>query len=78
MDAEFNLQSFIDRLIHQLAIPHTYMTGSIAHNIETIRRDLPPTVRLMAVSKQVPTSASERRMRRELGILVRVGFKKPS
>jgi PLP dependent protein len=29
---------------------------TIAHNIETIRRDLPPSVRLMAVSKQV-TSA---------------------
>ncbi len=33
------------------------MAGSIAHNIETIRRDLPPTVRLMAVSKQVSVSA---------------------
>ena len=33
------------------------MTGSIAHNIETIRRDLPPAVRLMAVSKQVPVAA---------------------
>lgn len=33
------------------------MTGSIAHNIDTIRRDLPPTVRLMAVSKQVSVTA---------------------
>jgi pyridoxal phosphate enzyme (YggS family) len=33
------------------------MTGSIAHNIETIRRDLPPSVRLMAVSKQVSVEA---------------------
>jgi PLP dependent protein len=29
---------------------------TIAHNIETIRRDLPATVRLMAVSKQVPAA----------------------
>jgi PLP dependent protein len=29
---------------------------TIAHNIETIRRDLPESVRLMAVSKQVPAS----------------------
>jgi PLP dependent protein len=33
------------------------MTGSIAHNIDTIRRDLPAGVRLMAVSKQVAASA---------------------
>jgi PLP dependent protein len=33
------------------------MTGSIAHNIDTIRRDLPAAVRLMAVSKQVSASA---------------------
>lgn len=33
------------------------MTGSIAHNIDTIRRDLPASVRLMAVSKQVSASA---------------------
>jgi PLP dependent protein len=29
---------------------------TIAHNIETIRRDLPDSVRLMAVSKQVPAT----------------------
>jgi PLP dependent protein len=29
---------------------------TIAHNIETIRRDLPASVRLMAVSKQVPAT----------------------
>ncbi len=29
------------------------MTGSIEHNIDTIRRDLPSTVTLMAVTKQV-------------------------
>jgi PLP dependent protein len=29
---------------------------TIAHNIETIRRDLPASVRLMAVSKQVPAA----------------------
>jgi PLP dependent protein len=29
---------------------------TIANNIETIRRDLPPSVRLMAVSKQVPAA----------------------
>jgi PLP dependent protein len=33
------------------------MTGSIAHNIDTIRRDLPAGVRLMAVSKQVAANA---------------------
>jgi PLP dependent protein len=33
------------------------MTGSIAHNIDTIRRDLPAAVRLMAVSKQVSANA---------------------
>ncbi len=33
------------------------MTGSIAHNIETIRRDLPPAVQLMAVSKRVSVAA---------------------
>jgi PLP dependent protein len=33
------------------------MTGSIEHNIEAIRRDLPPAVRLMAVSKQVSVEA---------------------
>jgi PLP dependent protein len=33
------------------------MTGSIEHNIEAIRRDLPPTVRLMVVSKQVSVEA---------------------
>ncbi len=33
------------------------MTGTIAHNIATIRLDLPTTVRLMAVSKQVSASA---------------------
>jgi PLP dependent protein len=37
--------------------PHPNMTGSIAHNIDTIRRDLPAAVRLMAVSKQVSASA---------------------
>lgn len=29
---------------------------TIAHNIDTIRRDLPASVKLMAVSKQVPTA----------------------
>jgi PLP dependent protein len=33
------------------------MTGSIAHNIDTIRRDLPATVTLMAVTKQVSVTA---------------------
>jgi PLP dependent protein len=33
------------------------MIEAIAHNIEAIRRDLPPTVRLMVVSKQVSASA---------------------
>ncbi len=33
------------------------MMESIAHNIESIRRDLPPSVRLMAVSKQVSVAA---------------------
>jgi PLP dependent protein len=33
------------------------MPGSIAHNIETIRRDLPATVKLMAVTKQVSVAA---------------------
>jgi PLP dependent protein len=33
------------------------MTGSIAHNIDTIRRDLPTTVKLMAVTKQVSVAA---------------------
>jgi PLP dependent protein len=33
------------------------MTGSIAHNIDTIRRDLPATVTLMAVTKQVPVAS---------------------
>ncbi len=33
------------------------MTGSIAHNIDTIRRDLPATVTLMAVTKQVSVAA---------------------
>jgi PLP dependent protein len=33
------------------------MTGSIAHNIDTIRRDLPATVTLMAVTKQVSVIA---------------------
>jgi PLP dependent protein len=33
------------------------MTGSIVHNIDTIRRELPASVRLMAVSKQVSASA---------------------
>jgi PLP dependent protein len=47
---------------HQSCFTHpdinpTNMIGSIAHNIETIRRDLPPAVRLMAVSKQVSVAA---------------------
>lgn len=33
------------------------MTGSIASNIQQIRQDLPPTVRLMVVSKQVSVAA---------------------
>jgi PLP dependent protein len=33
------------------------MTGAIAQNIDTIRRDLPTAVRLMAVSKQVSANA---------------------
>jgi PLP dependent protein len=33
------------------------MTGSIAHNIDMIRRDLPATVTLMAVTKQVSVIA---------------------
>jgi PLP dependent protein len=33
------------------------MTGSVAHNIDTIRRDLPATVKLMAVTKQVSVAA---------------------
>ncbi len=33
------------------------MIGTIAHNIATIRRDLPATVRLMVVSKQVSAAA---------------------
>jgi PLP dependent protein len=33
------------------------MTGSIAHNIDTIRQDLPASVRLMVVTKQVSTAA---------------------
>jgi PLP dependent protein len=33
------------------------MTGSVAHNIDTIRRDLPATVTLMAVTKQVSVTA---------------------
>jgi PLP dependent protein len=33
------------------------MTGSIAHNIDTIRQDLPASVRLMVVTKQVSVAA---------------------
>jgi PLP dependent protein len=33
------------------------MTGSIAHNINTIRQDLPASVRLMVVTKQVSVAA---------------------
>jgi PLP dependent protein len=33
------------------------MPGSIAHNIQTIRQDLPATVKLMAVTKQVSVAA---------------------
>jgi PLP dependent protein len=33
------------------------MTGSVAHNIDTIRRDLPAAVTLMAVTKQVAVAA---------------------
>jgi pyridoxal phosphate enzyme (YggS family) len=33
------------------------MSGSIAHNINTIRAQLPPSVRLIAVTKQVSTAA---------------------
>jgi PLP dependent protein len=33
------------------------MTGSVAHNIDTIRRDLPAAVTLMAVTKQVSVTA---------------------
>jgi PLP dependent protein len=33
------------------------MTGSIAHNIDTIRKDLPASVRLMVVTKQVSVAA---------------------